>query len=59
MLKKILIARKTPKEALEIYEVPEKQDTKKSGQHFDLTDNQLAEVAKKIAKMRQKESPER
>lgn len=57
MLKKILIARKNPKDALEIFEVPEKQDTKKSGQHFDLADNQLAEVAEKIAKKRQKEIP--
>lgn len=59
MLRKILIARKNSKESMEIFEVPEQKNTKKSGQHFNLADNQLAEVAEKIAKKQQKENPKR
>ena len=53
MLKKIVIPAKNPKDSLEIFEVPEGKETKNTGQHFDLANNQMADVAKKIAEKRQ------
>lgn len=53
MLKKIVIPHKNPKNSLEIFEIPERKETKDTGLNFDLANNQMADVAKKIAEKRQ------